>query len=261
MLLIQVTSSHGDDWFTAPLLCPTGTLVAVSDMRVDDSMGLTTRNRPVTDWSLFHVSGRPTNELLMWPTVANPLTGITALDDVLLGVDEDANVLWAIEQRVDGVELAEPDEPAIPPPDPTPSGQVVETGRRRYRYLPAINVPRLWHPYVVSEVGGTRRFVQARLSDLDARPVQPLPGPTSRLLQNPRAGTADPTHEIMPVAIPRSGLRLDRRYVLGRRVDGEPVLWVQRRRLPLMGPPMSTLRFDVLEEIPEIRATNVPGPL
>ncbi len=30
---------------------------------------------------------------------------------------------------------------------------------------------------------------------------------------------------------------------------------------PLMGPPMSTLRFDVLEEIPEIRATNVPGPL
>lgn len=102
--------------------------------------------------------------------------------------------------------------------------------------------------------------MQARLSDLDARPVQPLPLPTSRLLRNPSAGTADPTHEIMPVAIPRSGLRLDRRYVLGRRVDGEPLLWVQRRRLPLMGPPMSTLRFDVLEEIPEIVPTEVPGP-
>jgi hypothetical protein len=260
MLLIQVTSSHGDDWFTAPLLCPTGTLIAVSDMQVDDSMGLTTRNRPVTDWSLFHVSGRPTNELLMWPTVPNPLSGVTALDDVLLGVDEDANVLWAIEQRVDGVELVEPDEPVPIPQDPTPTGQVVVTGSRRYRYLPATNVPRLWHPYVVSEVGGIRRFVQARLSDLDARPVQPLPSPTSRLLRNPSAGTADPSHEIMPVAIPRSGLRLDRRYVLGRRVDGEPLLWVQRRRLPLMGPPMSTLRFDVLEEIPEIRPTEVPGP-
>jgi len=49
------------------------------------------------------------------------------------GVDEDANVLWAIERRVDGVELVEPDEPTAPPPAVAPANQIVVTGTRRYR--------------------------------------------------------------------------------------------------------------------------------
>jgi hypothetical protein len=254
MMLIHVAASHGDDWFTAPLLSPTGTLVAVTGMQVEDVMGLTATNRPVDDWSLFHVSGRRPGELLVWPTVANPLTGTSALDEVLLGVDEDANVLWAIERRVDGIELVEPDEPVAPPPAVAPAGQVVVTGTRRYRYVPARTVPRLWHPYLSSDAGNVRRFVQGRLADLNVRPVVPRPGPTSRLLRDPAAGPADPAHQILPGAVPRAGLRLDRRHVLGRRTDGQPVLWVQRRRTPLSAPPASALRLDVLEEIPEIRS-------
>lgn len=253
LMLIQVTASHGDDWFTAPVLSPTGTLVAVTRMQVEDVMGLTSTNRPVDDWSLFHVSGRRPGELLIWPTIANPLTGTRALDEVLLGVDEDANVLWAIEQRVDGTELVEPDEPVPATPTEAPPGQVVVTGARRYRYVPATTVPRLWHPYLSSDVGNVRRYVQGRLADLNARPVTPRPGPTSRLLRDPAAGPADPAHEILPDTIPRAGLRLERRHVVGRRTDGEPVLWVQRRRMPLFAPPASALRLDVLEEIPEIR--------
>jgi hypothetical protein len=253
LMTIHVTASHGDDWFTAPLLSPTGTLVAVTDMQVEDVMGLTTRVRPVGDWSLYHVSGRRPNELLILPTVANPLTGTSALDEVLLGVDEDANVLWAIERRVDGIELIEPEEPAPPAPAEAPAGQVVVTGTRRYRYVPATTVPRLWHPYLSSDAGNLRRFVQGRLADLNVRPVVPRPGPTSRLLVDPAAAPGDPAHQISPSAVPRTGLRLDRRHVLGRRTDGQPVLWVQRRRLPLFAPPASLLRFDVLEELPEIR--------
>ena len=42
LLLIHLTASHGDDWFTAPLLSPTGTLVAVTRAcRSRTSMGLT----------------------------------------------------------------------------------------------------------------------------------------------------------------------------------------------------------------------------
>jgi len=181
------------------------------------------------------------------------LTGTSALDEVLLGVDEDANLLWAIERRVDGVELVEPEEPAAPARAEPPAGQVVVTGPRRYRYLPATTVPRLWHPYVSSEAGNVRRFVQGRLADLNARPVVPRPGPTSRLLRNASAGPTDPAHQIVPSAVPRAGVRLDRRHVLGRRTDGQPVLWVQRRSSPLSAPPVSALRLDVLEEIPEIR--------
>lgn len=256
VLLVHLTASHGDDWFTAPLLSETGTLLAVNDVRVEDAMGLTTKKLRADDWSFFRVSGRGSAELLVLPTVANPLTGTSALDDVLLGVDEDTNILWAIERRVDGIELVEPDEPAAEAPAVPTTGQVVVTGTRRYRYVPATTVPRLWHPYVSSDAGNVRRFVQARLADLNVRPVVPRPGPTSRLLRDPAAGPADPAHQITPGAVPRAGLRIERRHVLGRRVDGHPVLWVQRRRTPLFAPPASALRFDALEEIPEIR----PGP-
>jgi hypothetical protein len=254
MMLIHLTASHGDDWFTVPLLSPTGTLVAVNELQVDDVMGLTVKNLSADDWSLYQVSGRRPNELLVWPTVANPLTGTTALDDVQLGVDEDANVLWAIERRVDGIELVEPDEPGEAPPAVPPSGDVVVTGTRRYRYVPATTVPHLWHPYLSSDAGNVRRFVQGRLADLNVRPIAPRPGPTSRLLRDPAAGPGDPVHQIAPGAVPRNGIRIDRRYVLGRRVDGQPLLWVQRRRTSLFAPPASQLRFDVLEEILEIRS-------
>jgi hypothetical protein len=254
LMMIHVASSHGDDWFTTPLLSPTGTLVNVQRMEVEDIMGLTIRNRPVEDWSLFHVSGRRASELLIWPTVANPLTGTSALDEVLLGLDEDANLLWAIERRVDGIELVAPDAPAAPAPTEAPPGQLVVTGARRYRYLPSTTVPPFWHPYVTSDAGNVRRFVQASLADLNVRPVVPRPGPTSRLLRDPAATPADPSHQIAPATVPRAGLRLDRRHVLGRRTDGQPLLWIQRRRAPLSGPPASELRLDVLEEIPEIRA-------
>ena len=253
LMLVHLTASHGDDWFTAPLLSPTGTLVAVNDVQVEDVMGLTTRKLPAADWSFFRVSGRGTAELLVLPTVANPLTGTSALDEVLLGVDEDANILWAVERRVDGIELVEPDEAAAPPPATPPTGDVVVTGTRRYRYLPATDVPRLWHPYLSSDAGNVRRYVQGRVADLNVRPVVPRPGPTSRLLRDAAAGPADPAHQIGPGAVPRTGLRIERRHVLGRRVDGQPVLWVQRRRTPLFAPPASTLRFDVLDEVLEVR--------
>ena len=215
-------------------------------------MGLKTTKAAVNDWSFFRVSGRGTTELLIWPTVANPLNAAVALDNVLLGIDEDANILWAVELRVDGAELVEPDKPEPEAPTTPPEGQVVVTGRRSYRYIPATSVPHHWHPSF-SPTPGMSAARAGALADLNERPIDPRPGPASRLLHNPAAGPNDPFHEIAPGAIPRSGIRIDRRYVLGRRVDGQPVLWIQRRRFLLFTAPASTLRFDVLEEILETR--------
>ena len=144
-------------------------------------------------------------------------------------------LLWAIERLVDGIELVAPDAPATPAPADAPPGQIVATGARRYRYLPSTTVPPFWHPYVTSDAGNVRRFVQGRLADLDVRPVAPRAGPTRRLVRDPAATPADPSPQIAPGTVPRGGLRLDRRHVLGRRTDGQPLLWVQRRRAPLSG--------------------------
>ena len=253
LMMIHLTASHGDGWFTAPLVSPTGTLVTVTRMQVEDVMGMMLDLPAAEDWSLFRITGRKPEELLVVPTVANPLAATTPLDDVTLGINEDANVLWAIERRVDGIELVEPDREDVPAPIGAPTGNVVVTAARRYRYVPSTAVPQLWHPYLMSDAGNVRRLVQARLADLNLRPVVPRPGPTSRLLRDPAAGPAEPAHQIAPGALPRTGLRIQRRHVLGRRVDGQPVLWVQRRRTSLLAPPVLSLRFDVLEEIPEVQ--------
>jgi hypothetical protein len=51
-------------------------------------------------------------------------------------------------------------------------------------------------------------------------------------------------HEIVPWRLPPTGLRLERRPMLTRDVDGNPRLWIQRRRVPLLGPPTHDLGFD-----------------
>lgn len=252
LLLIHATSARSDGWFTAPLAAPIGTLVGVTQLTVVDSMELTSTNAPALDWSLFHVSGRRANELLLWPTVAHPVTAAVGLDVVDIGVDEDANVLWAVEKRVNGSEVVEPDPPQPAPTETPPAGQVAVLRPRRYRFVPATDVPQSWHPYVIQATGSVRRYIQARLADMDERPVAPRPGPTSRLLHDPQATNADPAHAIFPDVIPRLGVRLDRRYTLGRSTTGDPLLWIQRRRSPLTGPPVSRLRYDVVEPIDEV---------
>ena len=246
LLTIHATASHSDDWFTAPLRAPSGTIVSVRSVTVVDVMDVETVVQPATDWSLFHVTGLDPTDLLLWPTVEHPLTAARGLDEIRIGVDEDANLLWAVEERVDGVDVNDDGDQLG---EPTGSGEVVVGGRRRYRYDPAIAVEANWHPYVVSEVGGERRYVQARLADLSVRPVTPRRGPTSALLRDPAATPTDPDHVLHLDAVPRRGIRLDRRYVLGRRTDGLPVLWVQRRRLPLTAPPISSRRADIVVDV------------
>lgn len=250
LLTIHATASHSDDWFTAPLRAPTATVVSVRSVTVVDVMDVETVVPPATDWSLFHVTGLDSTDLLLWPTVEHPLTASRALDAIRIGVDEDANLLWAVEERVDGVDVTDDGEPiGGSSGSAASSGEVVVGGRRRYRYEPATAVEANWHPYVVSEVGGERRYVQARLAELSVRPVTPRPGPTSALLRDPAATPTDPDHVLHLDAVPRRGVRLDRRYVLGRRTDGAPVLWVQRRRLALTAPPISSRRFDVVVDV------------
>jgi len=57
-------------------------------------------------------------------------------------------------------------------------------------------------------------------------------------------------HVLEAHAVPYQGLWLERCYVLARGTDGRPVLWRQRARVPLLGGPVSNLRFDVFREAP-----------
>jgi hypothetical protein len=266
LLLIDLIAAHSDDWFTFPFITKAGYVLRMHEVEVIDSFGdawpaagSSWAPMPPDEWSLFRVRGldetpaagatqrEPT--LVVWPSAATPLGG-PAIEEVVLGVDEDANLLWAVEQRVNGVEQTQP-----PPPQRTPDAAV------EFIYRPTSAVPFHWHPYKIAAVDtnpaqpGRRRFVQGRFADLHTDGPSTLrPAPRADLL-NVAAGI----HEIEPATIPTTGLRIEQRYMLARGIDGRPVLWLQRQRLPLLGPPSHALRFDLAEPVPPTAPAKLPS--
>jgi hypothetical protein len=248
LLLIDLIVAHTDDWFLFPVAAPSGSAVTLAEVCVRDSFGDEWPISPPAGWSLFSVTGLEATSLLVWPTVSTPLSG-PVLEDVVLGIDEDANLLWAVEQRIEGRDLPTPPRPEALLP--AGNGQpVAQAARKRYAYRPSTPMFPYWHPYTIPEedVNGRRCFVQGRLADLNQDPPVLLPEPRARVLYDPTAVPPEPVHQIEPSTVPDLGLRLQRRYVLARGTDGLPVLWSQRQRLPLLSPPAPHLRFDVMEE-------------
>ncbi len=263
MLLYDVAVAHTDDWFSFPVPDPAeveagaasvGVVVSLHNVTVSDSFDEKWALTPPSpsDWALFHTAGMDAGELVVWPVAVAPQSG-PLLDDVALGVDEDANLAWAVELRADGSQLLE---------DTTTSEamrEITRTGTRNFTYRPSTTLPPYWHPYErVRDTdedaplgGGDGRagpYRQGIVADLTGPIPRPRPGPRSRLIGGPSGAGAGRGHTIDADALPSTGARLQRRAKLARAVDGSPVLWVERRVTPLLGPPTSHLRFDVVAE-------------
>ena len=261
-LLIELVCDHANDWFTVPVPSPapppdgetppsSGVVVSLGAAKVKDSFDdwWTLTIPPGDDdppaaadeapgpWSLFRTEGLDRSSLVVWPTATTPLSG-PVMDDVILGVDEDANVLWAVELRADGIDLALSAD----------SGAALEetrrTGTREFVWQPSTTLPEHWHPYRIESRSALARrvFVQGLVADLSQSPPVTRSGPRSELLGAGRGQV------LAASAVPNQGLRLERRHMLARGTDGRPVLWRQRRRLPVLAGPVSHLRFDLLRE-------------
>jgi hypothetical protein len=171
---------------------------------------------------------------------AAPLAG-PPVEEVTVGTDEDANLVWAVEERLAGraTDRVRP-APAAP--------RVVDEGAQPeppppYSYEPITAVPDHWYPYTREERDGSVWFVQGRLLEMEPDGTPAKRGlPTASLLRANGAGV----HALAPWRLPPTGVRLDTRPVLARTTTGTPVLWVQRRRRPLLSVPSSGLRFDAV---------------
>ncbi len=186
---------------------------------------------------------------MVWATAATPLAG-PLLDEVLIGIDEDANLVWAVEQRLRGRDV-----PTEADPPPVPPAQLDMSGRPGFAYRPMTRIPPHWHPYVIDTdtATGQRRFRQGRAVDLSGATPERMPEAESDLLADPASDGTDPNrpvHHLEPAAIPPDGVRVERRAVLARATTGAPVRWTQRRRQPLLSPPALRLRFDAMEAVP-----------
>ncbi len=253
LFFLDVVAGHATDWYLAGVPTPPGHVLSVRSVRVRDIFGNvwpraggTWRSDHDDRSTLFRSVGLGAHDLLAW-FATTPLAG-DVVEQVLLGVDEDADVMWAVEE-VRAERDVTPSAPGIAP-------VVLGDGDLRtpdVRYQVAAPAPGPWHPYPLAAVGeGTtqRRYRQGRLTvaDDDGAPVlQAPPDPDTRLLRP--TGTA--LHQVDPTSVPAGGLRLERRWMLARRADGSPVLWQQRRRLTPMTAPAHAVGFDRTEVIPE----------
>lgn len=261
-LLIELVCDHANDWFTIPIPSPapgldgevppsSGVVVTVRGLRAKDGFDdwwdlaippgdddePAVGDEAPGPWSLFRTRGLDRSSLVVWPTAATPLNG-PAVDDVVLGVDEDANLMWAVELRADGEDLA------LAVDSSAALEQTRRTRTRQFSWLPSTALPSHWHPYrIEGRAAPARRvFVQGLVADLGQHPPVTRAPARSELIGGGRG------HELDASAVPNQGLRLERRFALARAVDGSPVLWRQRRRVPLLAGPVSHLRFDLLRE-------------
>jgi hypothetical protein len=173
-----------------------------------------------------------------------------ATEEVALAVDEDDNLLWAAELRLDGKRTGPGGHPQeadrLVPRAPSTAEMEVDWSlgatppvhRFAYLYGGTIDPPTFG--------AGQDWFVQARM--MDPRDGELVAPPVAEMLQ-PSEGTA--AHVLQPLAIPATGLRLMRTPILARDTHGRPVLWQRRHSRPLDVAVDADLHFDQLAKHPD----------
>ncbi|MGW5220856.1 hypothetical protein ACWEQA_23610 [Nocardia sp. NPDC004085] len=253
--LIDILSQHGDDIYIAPLPAHPGTVLRPgSRITMTDAAGGTWTLQSPTDWSLLRVdqldppppdddpdhTWHPATVILLGADAA--LTG-PLRDDIALTIDEDDNLVWAAELRIDGTE---PEQTHPTPQITTPPEDNTQTPTWSWDLGGRIRSHR--HPYlhesaITNDANGPKRdtFIQAQLSNPDPPPAL-VKGPVSEPLKE--------TPRLNPLAIPASGIRLTRQPILARTTTGQPVLWLRRTTRPLDTTVDIDLRWDVLDRNP-----------
>ncbi|MBD3756783.1 MAG: hypothetical protein IE924_01580 [Microbacterium sp.] len=266
-VLTQMIGSRHDEWFDVPVGGQAGTIATVTRVVVHDGFGqqydssdtvVTAGDRmprwpglraPESDaspWPLFHTRGLDAHDLVLWHLAEMPLTS-DPIERVQFGIDEAANVLWAVEVRIDHRDAAfvagdaddDGDHESLVPPIPVSAGAA-----RAYVYVPGEGAAPHWIPYTLDTDAAPLAFVQRSLVDLSTDPPTRMPWASASVI-----APTDGIHSIRAAAVPSSGMELTRRWHLARDVDGEPLLWIGRHRAPLLAPPARTLRFDVAEPV------------
>jgi hypothetical protein len=271
-ILTELIFSHSDDWFLFPVRARAGHVVTMETLKVTDAFGrvydseelnpdgrrLWPGLQPPDQWMLFRTAGAAAGEsglsdeaLVLWHVAEFPLEG-GPIERVQFGLDEESNLLWAVERVIESREAASrkvefPDED-LHPKFKTDKPPALGPTAREFVYVPGQGAATHWHPYVMVDTapdGRPRRLEQRRLVDLTRERPWPLPEPEAEVLK-PEAEQG--VHFIEPLAIPSNGIEIERRWQLARDMAGRPVLWIQRQRRSLMSPPARRLRFDVMVE-------------
>ncbi len=234
LLVLVFATLYSNDWFVVPVELPVGTVARVRSLVVTDTFGGRTLVDPAAraDWDMFRLPGSTQAQSLfvLPPALPGALEG-DPVEEVVFLRDEAANIVWAVEQSVEGAAGTAVDRMGRYHPDPPPSA--VPDADLAYVLRSALP-PDHWAPLLpeFSPDG-------ARLN----RVLLPVPdGPPARPVGRTLAGT----DWVAAEEIPREGVRVVRQWQLARWTDGSTHLWLTRRRLPGRGEADSGVRHDIV---------------
>ncbi|MEM7322221.1 MAG: hypothetical protein AAF531_03970 [Actinomycetota bacterium] len=271
LLVAEFATVYGDDWFVIPVTVPLSSLVEVATVDVIDNFdeSLTVDSLAYHDshtnwakrpWRFFELTGdvlsntHPSPWLLIPPAVTATTEG-PAIEQVAFSRDEGANLAWGIERTIEGplgrpIDRAAAWAAAHPPThEPPPANRPVRPDSLEdefWRYRLESTAPPWWVPLAPERIRANSAQVRLRRNRMDnwADLSGPGIGPHSQVL--------DPHRPlwIREEEVPKSGVRLERRWQLTRWHDGSVHLWLQRRKRPGRGDASSGVRWDLLDEPP-----------
>ncbi|MEU5689950.1 hypothetical protein DEJ48_38920 [Streptomyces venezuelae] len=257
LLLLEFALVYGNDFLYFPLDLDVGSLCWIDGLTVRTSFGERVGIRPVEKadggaglWSMFRLtrltpSGRPERgDFLFLPPVLGPSLSGPALEEVAFVRDETANIVWAVEERIQTAagttavphELAEDRRRRGPAEEPPPAPGPALT------YRMATAVPDPWYPLLPSLISRTVAGVSWNNVVLELSGTR---APRAQVLRNP-GGTP---LRVAEQEISATGAVVNRSWQRARWTDGSVHLWVGKRRSAGQGARTSGLRYDVVEEL------------
>jgi len=266
LVFLEFALVYSNDWCQLPCDLPSGALATIQGLSVTDVFGHrlwitpagTGSGQDWQRWTMFTMdaigsTGVPADLSLLLPPAVPKVADGPALEDVTLVRDENANLVWGIEQtvRVPTGESRRGSEVAaeilahrlqLHPPQPPdqPTAPVA--------YEAMNSISEHWIPFIPVHVPGDNRSIQLRRaampSVVDGTPVRPR---TALLREGFDAGRP---YFINEEEVPKSGTRLTVSYRRTRWRDGRVVVWLSTLRGSGRGEGSSGLAFDLLVNTP-----------
>jgi hypothetical protein len=212
---------QGNDWFVIPLEQDVGSQLRIDNVIVRDVFGFLTLVPAEADNSLFTIDGpAAAYGRLLLPSAASFIQYGEAIEEVRFVRDPMLNVVWAVEEKVEG--------PVAHTPSPAPSPNSLPAYRLR------TDVPQPWTPFIpVAREAG--RVLVERVAFVE---------PAGRIIRPPLP--PDTAYRFAEDELRRTGVRVTRVPARCRGFRGETFLWITRRKSLAATGESLPARFDAL---------------
>ena len=227
MIFVDFTMVYGNDWFTLPLKLDVGTVNRIKSIKVTDTFGETQKieqKQPASDWfELSNDSGEVESRGLFLAPVLPQGIESKPIERVEFIKDEMANIVWAIEEIIEGPTGFGFDRSSVEAMNRDASAEERVADNPAYRLTS--KVPDHWIPFLLKTDG------ERKLRPSGAAPKGVLLAPVT---------------EINEEEVIREGISVTRSNQYVRWSDGSTHVWTGRKKKTGRGERSSGLQYDYI---------------